>query len=190
MFVVLITFENNGSKMEKRLKEYGIFYERVNIDDLDEFLKKNKRKVELYIFSGSTRRILRDGINPSLDRILRTPTPVIGICYGFQYMAMRSGGTLEDGGETSITNANLVKTVDYGGEKRKMRLWTSHYDKVLTLPTEKVEKKAAIKALWDIDFKISDSIYMAHTDKWIGYQFHPEYKKETFEDKMMVMMGV
>ena len=106
MFVVLITFENNGSEMEKKLKEYDVMYERVNIEELDEFLKRNKRKVELYIFSGSTRRILRDGINSSLDRILRMPVPVIGICYGFQYMAMRSGGILEDRGERSITNAN------------------------------------------------------------------------------------
>ena len=180
--VVLITFEKNGSELEKRLKEYDIFFERVDIDDVDQFLKTNCINIKVFILSGSTRRILRDGIHPSIDRILKMPTPVIGVCYGFQYMAMRSGGTLKDGGETSITNANLVKMVEYGGKKRKVNVWTSHHDNVLNLPKNVVDKNTHIKALWDIDFAIDDSIYMAHTDKWVGFQFHPEYKKKSFED--------
>lgn len=188
MFVVLITFEKIVSEIEKRLKEYNIFYQRVNIDELDEFLKTNRKKIDLYILSGSTRRILREEVNLSLDSILRMPIPVMGICYGFQYMAMRSGGRLEDGGDKLISNANMVRTVEYGGEKKKIKIWTSHHDKVLTLPTKKADKNAEIRAEWEIDMMVNDSIYMAHTEKWIGYQFHPEYKKETFEEYIKVFV--
>jgi GMP synthase-like glutamine amidotransferase len=182
--VVLITFDKNGSKSKfvKRFKEYDIFFQHVDIDDLENFLERKRKDVKVYILSGSTRRILRYGIYPSIDRILRMPTPVIGICYGFQYMAMRSGGTLMDGGENSLSNANFVKTVEYGGKNRELKMWTSHYDKVLTLPKKVVDENAPIKAIWDIDFMMDDSIYMAHTDKWVGFQFHPEYKKNSFDE--------
>ena len=122
---------------------------------------------------GSTRRILRDGIHPCLDRVLNMPTPVIGICYGFQHMAMCSGGILEDG-------AVKIKITDMPGTigNENVKVWVNHFDKVKSLPTS---KNAKHKVVWKIDSVIDGTIYMAHTHKWLGFQFHPEYKKKQFE---------
>ena len=180
--VVLITIDKNPYRIAKRLKEYDIEFGEIYYEDLDQFLKTNRRQIKIFLISGSTKRILRDGTYASIDRILKMPIPIIGICYGFQYLAMRSGGVLEDGGETSIDNANMDTTVDLGGKLEKIKIWVSHYDKVLKLPTKKVTKNAEIKAIWSIDLMMDNMIYMAHTDKWIGFQFHPEFKKKSFEE--------
>ena len=180
--VVLITFDKKPSKIAKRLRYYDVDFVEIDYEDLEQFFKTNRRQIKIFLISGSKKRILRDGTYASIDRILKMPVPVIGICYGFQYLAMRSGGVLEDGGETSMDNANMDTTVNLGGELVKMKIWISHHDKVLKLPTKKVGANAAIKAIWSIDLMMDNMIYMAHTDKWIGYQFHPEFKKKSFDE--------
>lgn len=156
----------------------------MSFDKLDFFLKTNDREIQLFIIFGSKRRILRDGIIPSIDNILKMPIPIIGICYGFQYLAMRSGGILEDG-EILLKDSSKSITVDYSGKQTSLNIWRNHYDKVTNLPVKEVDKKSYIKTLWDIDIKVDNIIYMAHTDKWIGYQFHPEYSNKNFEEFLL-----
>ena len=67
-----------------------------------------------------------------------------------------------------------------GNENIKM--WVNHFDKVKSLPTSKSAKH---KIVWKIDSVVDGTIYMAHTDKWLGFQFHPEYKKKQFEEFIM-----
>jgi GMP synthase-like glutamine amidotransferase len=176
--VVLITFEDFYKKIIERFHEYKINYVEVHFKDLEKFLKTNKTPIKIFFVTGSTRRILRDGIHPSIDSILKMPVPVIGICYGFQYMAMRSGGVLEDGAvKTKMTS--MPGTV---GKDQNLRMWVNHFDKIKSLPVSNVAKNAEMKIIWKIDSVVDGTIYMAHTDKWIGFQFHPEYKKSQFEE--------
>lgn len=172
--VVLIIFDHFYKKIIERFNKYNINYIQVHFEDLDKFLNSIHESVKVFFIMGSTRRILRDGIHHSLDRVLNMPAPVIGICYGFQYMVMRSGGTLEDGA-TKIYMTNMPGTI--GNENIKM--WVNHFDKVKSLPTSKSAKH---KVVWKIDSIVDGTIYMAHTDKWLGFQFHPEYKKKQFEE--------
>jgi GMP synthase-like glutamine amidotransferase len=176
--VVLIIFENFYKKIIERFHEYKINYVEVHFKDLEKFLKTNKTPIKIFFVTGSTRRILRDGIHPSIDSILKMPVPVIGICYGFQYMAMRSGGVLEDG-DVKTKMTNMHGTV---GKNQNLRMWVNHFDKIKSLPVSKVAKNAEMKTIWKIDSVVDGTIYMAHTDKWIGFQFHPEYKKSQFEE--------
>lgn len=126
--------------MIEKFNEHKIHYVQLHFKDLDKFLNSNHEPVKVFFIMGSTRRILRDGIHPSIDRVLNMPAPVIGICYGFQYMAMRSGGTLEDGA-TRIKMLNMPGTI--GNENIKM--WVNHFDKVKSLPTSKSAKH---KVVW------------------------------------------
>ena len=179
--VVLIIFDHFYKKMIERFNKYNINYIQVHFEDLDTFLNSNHEPVKVFFIMGSTRRILRDGIHHSLDRVLNMPNPVIGICYGFQYMAMRSGGILEDG---AIKNKITDMPVTIGNEN--VKVWVNHFDKVKSLPTTKDELtgvgQPSFKVLWKIDSVIDGNIYMAHTYKWLGFQFHPEYKKKQFEE--------
>ena len=171
--VVVIFFDAFYKKMIERFNKYNINYIQVHFEDIDKFLNSNRAPIKIFVIMGSTRRILRDGIHPSLDRVLNMPTPVIGICYGFQYMAMCSGGILEDG-------AVKIKITDMPGTigNENVKVWVNHFDKVKSLPTS---KNAKHKVVWKIDSVIDGTIYMAHTHKWLGFQFHPEYKKKQFE---------
>jgi GMP synthase (glutamine-hydrolysing) len=176
--VVVITFEQFYKKIIERFNEYKVNFVEVHFKDLEHFLKTNKTPVKIFLVLGSTRRILRDGIHSSIDLILKMSVPVIGICYGFQYMAMRSGGLIEEGA-TKTTMTSMPGTV---GKNQNLRMWVNHFDKIKSLPVSKVVPTAAIKTTWKIDSVVDGTIYMAHTDKWIGYQFHPEYKKTQFEE--------
>jgi GMP synthase-like glutamine amidotransferase len=180
--VVLIIFEHFLQKMIERFKEYKIDFVKVRFEDLDKFLNENRIPIKIFIISGSRRRILRDGNHASIDRILKMPVPVIGICYGFQYMAMRSGGVLEDGA-TKTKMTSMHGTVG----KKNIRMWVNHFDKVKTLPTV-ASKDAIFKVLWKIDSVVDGTIYMAHTDRWIGFQFHPEYKRNQFEEFILPLV--
>jgi GMP synthase-like glutamine amidotransferase len=172
--VVLIFFDDFYKKMIERFNKYNINYIQVHFEDLDQFFNSNHAPIKIFVIMGSIRRILRDGIHPSLDRILNMPEPVIGICYGFQYMAMRSGGILEDGAiKTKITD--MPGTIG----NKNVKMWVNHFDKVKSLLTYKSAKH---KVLWKIDSVVDGTIYMAHTDKWLGFQFHPEYRKKQFEE--------
>ncbi len=175
--VVLIYFDSFFHKMLEQFAEYGIDHVLVHFEDLDQFLKTNWKGVKTFIILGSTRRVLRDGIIPSIDRILKMQVPIIGICYGFQYMAMQSGGKLEDG-TIRIKTTSLKGIVKLNGKEEEVNMWVNHFDKVLTLPTKK----------WKIDSVVNGQIMMAHTNKWVGFQFHPEYKKKQFEQFILPLI--
>ncbi len=168
--VVLIVFDHFYKKMIERFHEYKIHFVQVHFEDLAKFLNSDHEPVKIFFIMGSRRRILRDGIHPEIDKILNMQVPVVGICYGFQYMAMRSGGVLEDGNaKTQMTNmpGAVGNTHVY--------MWVNHFDKVKSLPT----------SVWTIDSVVDGIIYMAHTNKWVGFQFHPEYKKKQFEEYIL-----
>ena len=183
--VVLIIFDHFFKKMIERFHEYNIDFVKVHFEDLDKFLSDNCTPIKIFIISGSKRRILRDGNHASIDRILKMPTPVIGICYGFQYMAMQSGGVLEDGA-IKTKMPSMHGTVG----KKNIRMWVNHFDKVRMLPTVPLQQSAntKFKVLWKIDSVVDGTIYMAHTDRWMGFQFHPEYKRSQFEEYILPLV--
>ncbi len=111
------------------------------------------------IITGSQKRILREPMYPELNDIInRTTGIVIGICYGFQYLARLSRGILVDG------------TYAFRGVKNGH--YYNHYDKVVEL------SKSWIKLEYQDDFI---SIAREPRKHWIGYQFHPEKKQTDYE---------
>ncbi len=118
-------------------------------------------KPSALIITGSKKRILREPPIPKLDNLIqKTSGPVIGICYGFQYLARLSGGTIKE-------NDTAYRGIKSGHHY-------NHYDKVVALPKS-----------WTVLEKEDDFISVAKCKNWIGYQFHPEYKQIDF-DKYIV----
>jgi len=113
------------------------------------------------IITGSKKRILREPPIPKLDNLIqKTSGPVIGICYGFQYLARLSGGIIKE-------NDAVYRGIKSGHHY-------NHYDKVVALPRS-----------WTVLEKEDDFISVAKCKNWIGYQFHPEKKHIDF-DKYIV----
>ncbi|WP_027008605.1 glutamine-hydrolyzing GMP synthase [Conchiformibius kuhniae] len=98
--------------------------------------------------------------------------PVLGICYGMQFMAHHLGGAVEAGNQREFGYAR-VQTADsdltrglFDGEAGGLDVWMSHGDKVSKLP-----EGFAITGKTDS----CPVAIMERADKrWYGIQFHPE----------------
>jgi GMP synthase (glutamine-hydrolysing) len=124
-------------------------------DDLDTHLFNTTT----VILTGSMKRILRENHFPLLEKLMKSNVKIIGICFGFQYLAYTSGGKV------------IEDTVFKGKRKSQFgeMMYFNHHDKVIKLPKQ-----------WKIIEKMDDFINIAATDKWIGFQFHPEYDVDQF----------
>lgn len=95
--------------------------------------------------------------------------PVLGICYGLQYLCHAFGGKVEDAAKREYGKANLSFTVDdqlAAGLPAASTVWMSHGDRVAKLPTD---------FLQIAETENSPLAIVRHKKKPIyGVQFHPE----------------
>jgi GMP synthase (glutamine-hydrolysing) len=102
--------------------------------------------------------------------VLSAGIPVLGICYGMQWIAKTLGGKVEPAGRREYGRADFAHDPVENGElfrglPGKLRIWNSHGDHVLAVPagfrtTGKTEN--AIAAIQNIEKRIH------------AVQFHPE----------------
>ena len=102
--------------------------------------------------------------------VLGAGIPVLGICYGMQWIAKTLGGKVEPAGRREYGRADFAHDPVENGElfrglPGKLRIWNSHGDHVLAVPagfrtTGKTEN--AIAAIQNIEKRIH------------AVQFHPE----------------
>jgi GMP synthase-like glutamine amidotransferase len=154
--ILVIYFDKFYTNLQKRLNENKINYKIMKYDDdLDTHLFNTTT----VILTGSMKRILRENHFPLLEKLMKSNVKIIGICFGFQYLAYKSGGKV------------IEDTVFKGKRKSQFgeMMYFNHHDKVIKLPKQ-----------WKIIEKMDDFINIAATDKWIGFQFHPEYDVDQF----------
>ena len=96
--------------------------------------------------------------------------PVLGICYGAQYISHKNGGKVEQTGTREYGRANLA-TVDtenplfYGFDKNS-QVWMSHGDTITAIPSD----CKTIASTSDVKF----AAYASTTQPLWAVQFHPE----------------
>ena len=147
--LLVIYFDIFIINLVKLLKENNIKYDIVKYGDLENYLQTHSTPTKV-IITGSKKRILRANNFPILENLMKKNVKIIGICFGFQYLAFKTGGKLVEG-------ANFI------GRRTDERMYFNHNDKIIDLPKP-----------WKIIARIEDFINIAATDKWIGFQFHPE----------------
>lgn len=152
--LLIVYFDNFRNDLIKRLREFNIEFEIAKYDNIN--LDKTYDKV---IITGSKKRILREHDFPLLEKLLLQRPNVIGICFGFQYLALKSGGKLAEG-------RKFVGLRD--------TMYFNHFDRVIQLPDN-----------WTIVSKMEDFINIAGTECWVGFQFHPEKSRANFEHYLM-----
>ena len=109
--------------------------------------------------------------------------PVLGICYGAQFISYTLGGRVEPADSREYGRANLT-TIDTAspllhGFENDSQVWMSHGDTITALPegfrciasTDKV-KFAAYEAMPDV--KLPEGFASSNACKVYGVQFHPE----------------
>ena len=155
--------EQLKKNLVKRLTKHGIKFVCVYYSDLETFLLTNKEKVGLVFLSGSANRILRDGNEfPLIDVLMKKKIRIVGTCFGFQLLAHKSGGKIEEG-----RLVNGIRQIDIDGEKDGV--YFNYSDRIKELPKK-----------WSVVSRSADTINIATTNKWIGYLFHPEKSDKNF----------
>lgn len=124
---------------------------------------------------------VRDAGSPDIDLALFGKIPVLGVCYGAQLIANKSGGTVLPSQIREYGRAKLT-TVDHHNELLKeisldSQVWMSHADTIASVP-EEFEIIASTSTVKVAAFKKKG-------ENLFGIQFHPEVT-HTLEGKNLL----
>ncbi|MDE7473860.1 MAG: glutamine-hydrolyzing GMP synthase [Muribaculaceae bacterium] len=96
--------------------------------------------------------------------------PILGICYGAQFMAYTGGGTVEPAGSREYGRANLTyidpESPLFKGIETGAQVWMSHGDTITSIPTD-------FKVVASTE-KVRIAAYQSQSLPLWGVQFHPE----------------
>ena len=120
------------------------------------------------ILSGGPSSVYDPDAPPADEQVLHLGLPVLGICYGLQFMVYKLGGKVRAADKREYGHAEVeVEQTPSSSRPCKARLsvWMSHGDEALELPAgfELVAKTS--NAVAAIPFPAK---------KWYAVQFHPE----------------
>lgn len=121
----------------RRLREFGVYTEIVPYFEKIESIKaKNPKGI---ILSGGPASVYeKDSYKPD-SKIFDLKVPVLGICYGMQYIAYHFGGKVIRAKEQEFGKARLEilakdSTPLFANVKQDSIVWMSHADKVEDIP--------------------------------------------------------
>ena len=101
---------------------------------------------------------------------IRGKYPILGICYGAQYMSYTYGGKVEPAGTREYGRANLTEFDHsnplFKGFDDNSQVWMSHGDTITAIP-QNFRKIASTQ-------KVEFAAYQAEGEPLWGVQFHPE----------------
>jgi GMP synthase (glutamine-hydrolysing) len=122
------------------------------------------------ILSGGPASVYDKDAPPADKRVLQLGVPVLGICYGLQYMAHALGGKVVPGDKREYGHADVKLENDsplFKGIPRKIKVWMSHGDHALELPSgfhPLARSATALAAMED------------PARRYYAVQFHPEVR--------------
>jgi GMP synthase (glutamine-hydrolysing) len=152
----------------RRVRELGVYSEVLPFDvDLSGRVGGRLRGV---ILSGGPDSVYRDGAPVPRAGVFDLGVPVLGICYGMQWMMLELGGRVEPAGEREYGPAT-VSIVDpdsvlLRGLEGEQAVWASHGDRVLAQAPGFVTVGQSEGAPFAAVENRSQELF--------GVQFHPE----------------
>ncbi len=174
--ILILDFGSQFTQLiARRIRELNIYSEIVpfnKIPKLDEGIKG-------IILSGSPFSVEDpNALNIDLDQILNK-RPILGVCYGSQYLAKHLGGKVERSAKREYGRAKLatVPTNDalFNGITADSQVWMSHADTIQDVP-DGFEVTCSTKSIPVAGFKNSNGEYQFPI---YGLQFHPEVTHTT-----------
>ena len=151
----------------------------TNPGEVREYLKENKPNG--IILSGSNFSVYNHDAPEVPEEIFSCGCPILGICYGMQYIAYRENKKFvrfnqENKGYGAATVFINESPLFVGLDKNAIKVWTSHGDSVLEVPngfTQIAESSMAIEGIQNLEKNI------------FALQFHPEVI-ETQDDDLIL----
>ena len=171
--VLILDFGSQYTQLiARRVRELNIYceihpYNKIPI---------NLNSFKAVILSGSPFSVrAADAPHPDLSEI-KTHKPLLGICYGAQYLAHFNGGSVAPSNIREYGRANLSEVSEneilFEGLEKDSQVWMSHSDTIAKLPDNAVclaSTKDVVNAAYRIDGEDTYAI-----------QFHPEVYHTTF----------
>lgn len=175
--IIILDFGSQTTQLiARRIRELNTYCEIVPYNKFP----KDDVSVKGVILSGSPFSVNdEDAFSADLSEI-RGKYPLLGICYGAQFLAHTSNGKVEKGDSREYGRAHLVTINDnvlFDGISEGSQVWMSHGDTITVLP----ESFIIIASTEDVQaaaYKIDDE------QTW-GVQFHPEVYHSTDGSKIL-----
>ncbi|MGA6982942.1 MAG: glutamine-hydrolyzing GMP synthase [Candidatus Sulfotelmatobacter sp.] len=120
------------------------------------------------ILSGAPWSVYDQDAPPADKRVFELALPVLGICYGLQFMVHTLGGKVRPADKREYGHAEVdivAESVLFTGMDKRQPVWMSHGDEALELPPG-----------FELTAKTSHAVAGIQnvTRKWFAVQFHPE----------------
>jgi GMP synthase (glutamine-hydrolysing) len=170
--ILILDFGSQYTQLiARRVRELNVYCEIHPYNKIPDL-----KSVKGVILSGSPFSVLdEEAPIPELTEIFARNLPVLGVCYGAQFMAKHNGGEVEPSKIREYGRANLVKFDKANpllhGMTTGCQVWMSHGDTILKLPPD----FRVIASTSDVEvagYQIGDKpVY--------GIQFHPEVYHST-----------
>ena len=152
---------------------------------------KHITEFKAVVLSGSPFSVRADDApHPELEAI-KGKLPLLGVCYGAQYLAHFFGGQVSPSNKREYGRANLsyVNSEDafFKGVPTDSQVWMSHADTILNLP----ENAECLASTSDVE----NAAYKLNGEPTYGIQFHPEVYhstdgKQVLENFLVHIAGV
>lgn len=161
----------------RRVRELNVYCEIHPFNHYPEI----DESVKGVILSGSPYSV-RDAEGPRIDLSdIKGSIPLLGVCYGAQYMAHFYGGevALSNSREYGRANLNYLDTNNelFHGISKGTQVWMSHGDTINRIPSN----YSVIASTTDVEY----AAYKVENEKTYAIQFHPEVYHTTEGAKLL-----
>ncbi|NER17744.1 glutamine-hydrolyzing GMP synthase [Spongiivirga citrea] len=165
--VLILDFGSQYTQLiARRVRELNIYSEIKPYDKVPEDLSIFKA----VILSGSPISVRGENtLHPDLSKI-KGKIPLLGVCYGAQYLAHFNGGRVEESNTREYGRANLASIKNnelfFEGIQAGSQVWMSHSDTIKELPTNAVQLASTAD--------VENAAYRIEGEETYAIQFHPE----------------
>lgn len=176
--ILIIDFGSQYTQLiARRVRELEVYCEIVPF-----FQEINTKDLSGIILSGSPYSVNdTDAPQIQIENIVGK-LPILGVCYGAQYLAKYYGGKVENTdkreyGRAMLDTSAAADSVLFQGVANDSQVWMSHGDTITQLP-EQARRTAGSKDVMNVCFEWT-------TKPVYGIQFHPEVYHSTEGKKIL-----
>ncbi|NDV60363.1 glutamine-hydrolyzing GMP synthase [Bacteroides sp. 519] len=165
--IIILDFGSQTTQLiGRRIRELGTYCEIVPYNKFP----FNDASVKGVILSGSPFSVYDESAFKTELKDIRGKYPILGICYGAQFIAYTNGGTVESAGTREYGRAHLDKFEKnnplFKGVSENSQVWMSHGDTITSIPS-------TFKTIASTN-EVAIAAYQIEGEKVWGVQFHPE----------------